>query len=436
MRKNILLTAYAMHPYKGSEDGLGWNYVLQVARFNNVIAVTRCNNQPAIEQYWNEHPEMAEARQHIRVLYFDWPQWMIFWKKGPLLAMIYFWLWQLSLPLWLSKQSLHIDIAHNLNFHSNWMPTFLWLLGKPLVWGPVGHHPKIPRQYLLPVYGWKAYLMDRFLWLIKSCFWAFDPFLAIAKQKAQKVLCINSESLRKTDTGKGSFSILPAIAAEPATQGSESPAKFSVLSIGRFVPLKGFDLTIKAFSRFIHELPLAERDKTELVLIGAGPCEHTIKTMIAQEGIADYTRLIAWMPRAELPALYRQSSVFLFPSFEGAGMVVIEAMAHAIPVICWDNSGPGESTPPESGLKVPYGSYNDGVSQFAAILNRLYHNPALLRNESQLASQHYQQHYDWTVRGEQLEAIYANILPSSKAVLAGDAFIDQPALFSANSSNN
>jgi len=54
--KTILATAYAVNPYKGSEDGMGWNLVCQVARFNKVIAITRENNQEHIEKYMLENP--------------------------------------------------------------------------------------------------------------------------------------------------------------------------------------------------------------------------------------------------------------------------------------------------------------------------------------------------------------------------------------------
>ncbi len=43
----VLITAYAVNPYKGSEDGMGWNFILQAARFQRVVAVTRRNNGPA-----------------------------------------------------------------------------------------------------------------------------------------------------------------------------------------------------------------------------------------------------------------------------------------------------------------------------------------------------------------------------------------------------
>ena len=53
-------------------------------------------------------------------------------------------MWQLGLALWLRRRRLDedVDVVHNLNFHNDWTPSFLWLLGRPLVWGPIGHHPR------------------------------------------------------------------------------------------------------------------------------------------------------------------------------------------------------------------------------------------------------------------------------------------------------
>ena len=53
----ILLTAYAINPYKGSEDGMGWNFALQAASNNKLIVFTRKNNRPHIEKYQNENPD-------------------------------------------------------------------------------------------------------------------------------------------------------------------------------------------------------------------------------------------------------------------------------------------------------------------------------------------------------------------------------------------
>ena len=90
--KTILATTYAVNPYKGSEDGMGWNFILQIARYNKVYAITRENNQENIDKSLKENP--SEIYQNITFLYFDLPYWMRFWKKGGRGAMLYYWMWQ------------------------------------------------------------------------------------------------------------------------------------------------------------------------------------------------------------------------------------------------------------------------------------------------------------------------------------------------------
>ena len=49
--KEVLITAYAVNPYKGSEDGTGWNISRELAKNNVVHVITRKNNQKEIDRY-------------------------------------------------------------------------------------------------------------------------------------------------------------------------------------------------------------------------------------------------------------------------------------------------------------------------------------------------------------------------------------------------
>ena len=180
--KTILATAYAINPYKGSEDGMGWNFVIQIARFNKVIVVTRENNRTFIEKYISEN--ISSLFANIQFLYFDLPYWMRFWKKGGRGAMLYYLMWQMGIVGFIKKQKLSFDITHNLNFHNDWTPSFLWKLGKPFIWGPIGHHPFIPSQYLAP-YSKKYFLADRLTWGLKLYFWN----LSFSLKKGRMSLC-------------------------------------------------------------------------------------------------------------------------------------------------------------------------------------------------------------------------------------------------------
>lgn len=405
--KTVLITAYAVHPYKGSEDAMGWNMILQALRYHQVIAVTRKNNRAAIEQYIQAHPQQAEEFERLRFLYFDWPSLLLFWKKGPLSAMFYYYGWQLTLALWLKARRLQFDLVHNLNFHNDWTPSFLWLLGKPFVWGHVGHHTKIPRQYLLPVYGKAAYMKDRLLWAIKHICWYADPFLWLCRKKAAVIICMNRQSVTKLRLTHN-YIVHPSVAAGEAA--AEAPARqgnaFRVLSAGRFVSLKGFDITVKSFALFYHALPAIQRQNVTLTLAGSGPAEAMLKKMVQNEGIAHAVTFISWVPHQAMENLYSQANAFLYPSHEGAGMVVPEAMRHALPVLCLQNSGPGQLVHPQSALIIPQGSYQLTTLELAARLKQLLQNKAMASAEQHLSATRYYQLFRWSVRGDMLKNIY------------------------------
>lgn len=408
--RTILVTAYAVNPYKGSEDGMGWNFICQIAVYQNVIAVTRINNGPAIRKYMAEHPENAGLYARIRFIYFDWPKWMILWKKGPLLSMIYYYGWQFTLACWLRRKKIQADIVHNLNFHNDWTPTFLWLLKKPLVWGPVGHHRPVKKEMILPVYGRRAWLKDRLLWKMKQFFWRCDPFLRIAARRSSVILGMNTESLNRLPEGNYRKFIMPSVACEDvATPSGSNDGGFHVLSIGRLVPLKGFDLTIHAFASFYYGLPAPERKDARLLIIGDGPEKTVLQKIAADSGIAHCTEFIAWMARKDLLELYRQAKVFLFPSHEGAGMVVAEAMSRGIPVVCLANEGPGELVARSSALKAGLTDYRTTIADLAQKLKRLYADPTFYCTEKELALRQFQTSLSWNGRSTRLRDIYSTI---------------------------
>ena len=408
--KTVLITAYAVNPYKGSEDGTGWNFVLQAARNHRVVAVTRENNQAPIESYLGQHPELAELAGRITFRYFDLPAWTRWWKKGPLLSVLYFYMWQLGLGLWLWRQRPQVDLVHNLNFHSDWTPSFLWLLRRPLVWGPIGHHPLIPADHIRQ-YGLRAYAQDRLLGVLKRGFWLLDPFLRVTRRAAGRVLCVNSTVAPHLGLAPNAFEIVPSVAVDlPAEAPRRAGGPFTVMIAARMVPLKGFDMVVQAFARFYHRLGASQQREVRLLLIGSGPEQARLRQLVNGHGLALCTEHRPWLERAALLDLYADASVFFFPSHEGAGMVVPEAMSYGVPVLCYQNEGPGELAPPASELRVPYARFEQNIDDFAAQLQRLFEDPALLARESALSRAHVAAHHTWTRRGQQLQRIYQTLL--------------------------
>lgn len=405
--KTILATVYAINPFKGSEDGMGWNFVMQIARNNKVVAVTRENNRPHIEKYMEDHP--SECYSNIKFMYFDTPLWMRFWKMGGRGAMLYYLLWQRRVVSFIRQSGVQFDMVHNLNFHNDWSPSYLWKLGKPFIWGPIGHHPAIPSQYLTP-YPVKYRIKDRLTWAVKQYFWKLSPSLRKSVKHADAIWSMNhsvKECLRLE--GKTEYVFASVATQDFGWDEQRQTGKFTLISVGRLVPLKGFDLTIRSFAAFIKTLSTAEREKVELAIVGSGPEEATLRQIANEEGVSGSIRFISWIDRTEVMQMFRDASAFLFPSHEGAGMVVPEALSFGVPVITLDNVGPGGFITPACGFAIPHGTYAGTVQNLSEAIGKLFHDPQLHSSMRIAARNHFENHFHWDRRGELLQDIYSKV---------------------------
>jgi glycosyltransferase involved in cell wall biosynthesis len=113
---------------------------------------------------------------------------------------------------------------------------------------------------------------------------------------------------------------------------------------------------------------------------------------------------IHWVPQAELGTLYSRHDAFLFPSLhDSSGTVVLEAMSHGLPVICFDLGGPGVLVTARSGIVVP----TDGrgphrlVDQLAKAMRAIVDSPDR-RGELQAGALARARELTWTAAVQQL----------------------------------
>jgi glycosyltransferase involved in cell wall biosynthesis len=401
--KTILATAYSIDPYEGSEAGTGWNFVFQISRFNKVIAITRKNNQPNIEKYIKDN---KLDTSNLLFDYYDLPYYLRFWKRGAKGALLYFYLWQLFMPFFVLKRKIKFDIAHNINFHSDWTPTFLWVLGKPLVWGPINHHEKIPFNYIWGLYSFRYYFWDRIKHYSKLFFWYLDPFLFLTKKNAKLIISGNTSVTKRLRLPSHKSVILSQVAASQPTSKANNNSKdsFNILFIGRLVPLKQILLCLNSFLEFKNTYNLNE---VKLTIVGRGPLKSDLENILLENKThIDY---IAWVDKSNIDDLYQKASVFLFPSHEGAGMVIPEALSHGLPIICFNNYGPGELIDETCGIRIPYSTYKQSITDFSNALWTLYNNPAKRADLSAAAIEKFNKSYTWDSKGEFLAKLYEKI---------------------------
>jgi glycosyltransferase involved in cell wall biosynthesis len=115
----------------------------------------------------------------------------------------------------------------------------------------------------------------------------------------------------------------PAVRAELGL----NPEQIVIGVTCRLIEQKGLPYGLRAFAQVAGEFPAAT-----LVITGDGELRGALEAQTRELGIADRVQFLGWRPdAARVMAAY---DLFLMPSlWEGFGLVLLEAMAQAIPVV-------------------------------------------------------------------------------------------------------
>ena len=164
---------------------------------------------------------------------------------------------------------------------------------------------------------------------------------------------------------------IPEAPAEPPRDPASPP---TVLFVGRIAEEKGLITLLRALARLQTEF--------RAVLAGDGPVSEQARELSAQLGLGSKVHFVGWKGGEQLYRLYRSCEVVVVPSIwpEPFGLVGLEAMAHAKPVVAFEVGGIPEWLDHEhSGLLVPVG---DEVG-LADAMEQLLGDPALGRQLGQ-----------------------------------------------------
>ena len=114
--------------------------------------------------------------------------------------------------------------------------------------------------------------------------------------------------------------------------------KAHFITVGALLPVKGFDNLISAFAQ--SSLP---RDKWKLTIVGEGPEESTLRTLITQNGLEQNITLSGRKSKEEVVEMLNRSDVFVSSShLETFGVAALEAICCGVPVLSTDSGGPRE----------------------------------------------------------------------------------------------
>ena len=108
------------------------------------------------------------------------------------------------------------------------------------------------------------------------------------------------------------------------------PKSLIVGSVGRLVPVKGFDLAVRAISQLVNT-----GLDCHLLLVGEGPLEQSLASLAKQLGLRHRVHLLGH--QAETAQWYELMDVYINTSHsEGMSQSLVEAMAAGCPIIATD----------------------------------------------------------------------------------------------------
>lgn len=407
----ILATAYDVNPYKGSESGSGWNFLIQASHSNQVLAFTRKNNRQVIEDYIKEFDINIS---NITFHYFDLPKWAMFWKKKERFSKLYFYLWQFFLPIYVYSKGFKFDIAHNINFHTDSVPTFLWVLKKPTIWGPINHNEPLKFELV----GFKTYIKDRLKWILKLVSWRIDPFNILAQKNSTIIIGAHSSVKTRLKIPRNKFYQLTTIASSPPKRIYTRAQKdtFDIAVVGRQIPIKLVDLSIIIFNNFYLKLSDKNKKKVKLHILGSGEMHIHLSKLAAGLPCSDAIIFSSWIPHKEMDRFYSTKDCLLNCSFEAAGAIVAESLSYGLPVLCFKDYGAGEAIDDSCGIRIPYLTKDESIELFSEGLLDLFESPNLLAKLSQGAINQYNAKLSWSHKGKELKNIYHKTMEISKNV--------------------
>jgi colanic acid/amylovoran biosynthesis glycosyltransferase len=137
---------------------------------------------------------------------------------------------------------------------------------------------------------------------------------------------------------------------------AESDGVIRLITIARLVEKKGLEYSIKAVAKLVRQFP-----KLEYTIVGDGHLREDLSLLIGRLNLQKNITLAGWKTQKDVRQLLAKSHIFVLASvlssdgdFEGQGMVLQEAQAMGLPVVCTNHNGFSESIlDGQSGFLVP-----------------------------------------------------------------------------------
>lgn len=400
----ILLSAYRCNPYDISEAYLAFKWLEILLKKYEIILLTTTENSESLHQYFQDN-----FPHNLKIYTFEdsYP-----FKKNRIvknaLKLGYF-IFNEKIYRFLRRNPQiveHADLLFHKSPSSFRFYSSLSRFKKPFVIGPYGGGLKPPRELK------KYFNKEPFLYKLRSLDQLILRFGPVKKQLNQthRILITldylrdiipekyNTKTLQVLDTG---------ITCSTFNRKNGYPQnKVRILFVGRLTRYKGVEFLVKAFAKIHLNTPNAQ-----LVLVGDGEERNYLEELTSQLRIQNKVRFLGHLEREGVIREFNTASLFCFPSItESIGIVLLEAMSFALPIITIGNGGPQYLCPDEGAIKLQLSNEETLIQNLAGSLKRLIENPILRQEMGRFNRQYCLENYDWEIIEKKILDIFDKIL--------------------------
>lgn len=403
----ILLSAYACSPYKGSEAGVGWNFIKNISGHHIVHVITEeIEFKRDIEKYLAENPGMNKVTFHYiprKIEYFS--------RVFPPFFYLFYNNWQkrafkLALKL---EENENFDIIHQLNFVGFREPGYLWKINKPFVWGPVGGMDNTALKLLFNLdlqsflYYFLRNIMNKLqiMLLLRPKEAANRPnnLLIAATPQTQAYIkkYWNCNSIVMPEVGQEERKIVSLVKRNPGET-------LQIIWSGQHTSGKALNILLKSLAKLPREIDWS------LVVLGDGKKTSSWKRLAKKLNLDHKVTWAGWLPKAIAHEKMMGAHLICITSLKDlTSTVVLEGLSFGLPVVCIDHLGFANVVNDQCGIKIPVLMPDQLTLAFAQAISNLYFNEDLRYKLAQGAASRARD-FSWSGKTEHLNQIYNSLL--------------------------
>lgn len=382
MKKKVLLLAYQTSPSRGSEYSVAWNHIVHMKEFYQLVVLVGASGEhmgdtTEIEHVCLDGVTIVSIKPNMLARCINYLNTKGIFKYAFYLA-YRVWHWQALRYARRLDQTHHFDLIHYLNPIGYREPGYLWKMGKPYIWGPIGGAVNIDRRLLAGLH-WKQKIKFQLKNIANSLQLRSSIRIRRALTRADVVLAATSENRDRifevfgvTGRHLPENAVIGPIALDQAKFASFMPIR--LVWIGSIETRKALDVLIAALTQSVHARMF------ELHVVGDGPARASVEEQLKR---SETPCKVIWhgkIPRTQVQNILKESHLHVVTSIsEGNPTTIWEAMSQGVPTMAIAHCGMKDTVTESLGFPIEVTDYAHLPGRFAEELDRLSQQPDLLR---------------------------------------------------------